>query len=263
MIDLSIVIPCYNEASRNNLLHRLNTLYNYMRYDTDIRFELIFVNDGSTDDTYATLNEFVQNNDGNVQISIISYDKNVGKGYALKQGIEKAEGVYTLMIDADLNIPLDNIQSFYKCICSDENPDLIVGNRINNYNTNITRKFLTKSARFCTTKIIGLKNSGDTQCGFKMFSTSKVQSILRYIKSDRWLLDIELILYMQTIDGQVKYIDVESKNNLPSTINNAEALITSMKELFYIMMYRNQTIHQIQERGDELWDDEITAEHSI
>jgi dolichyl-phosphate beta-glucosyltransferase len=252
MIDLSIVIPCYNEANRKNLIRRLNKIYNYMTYHTDIEFELIFVNDGSTDNTIAMLNEFAQHKTDNVEISIISYERNIGKGFALKQGISKAKGLYTLMTDADLSIPLKNIRRFYDYIIDTDNPQLVIGNRTNEYNKNTTRKLLTMSAKICTKKLIGIHESGDTQCGFKMFPTNEVQSILDFINSDRWLFDIELILYMQALGEKIKYIDVKSRNNLPSTINNKEAITTSIKELLMIMAYKNSTISYIAERKNDL-----------
>ena len=251
MADLSIVMPCYNEASRKNFEYRLNKLYSYMLDDTDIEFELILVNDGSTDNTLEVLEKFAKDKGNFVIVDVISYDKNVGKGYALKQGISHARGTYTLMIDADLNIPLKNIQKFYNYIQIATLHHLVIGNRTNEYNKSPIRKFLTKSAKICTKKLIGIKKNGDTQCGFKMFTTDRVQSILKYIKSDRWLFDIELILYMQALGEKVRYIDVKSRNELPSTINSREALFTSIKELLIILRYKNQTIYKIKKRRNK------------
>ena len=242
--DLSIVIPCYNENSRGNFQYRLDKLISFMCENTNIDFEIILVNDGSTDDTLKVIKYYEDNYEF---VKVITYKKNVGKSHALKQGIRRAVGDYTLMMDADLNVPLKNINKFYNYISKATLHHLVIAVRTNKYeNRSSARKFLSRMAHLSTSILLGIPNIKDTQCGFKMFKTDKAVRILPCIRSKRWLFDIELILYMQAQGIKVRTYDVKAREDVPSTINSMEALKSSIKELLMIVFTRRSTIKQIQ-----------------
>ena len=170
--DLSIVIPCYNENSRGNFQYRLDKLISFMCENTNIDFEIILVNDGSTDDTLKVIKYYEDNYEF---VKVITYKKNIGKSHALKQGIKRAVGDYTLMMDADLNVPLKNINKFYNYISKATLHHLVIAVRTNKYeNRSSARKFLSRMAHLSTSILLGIPNIKDTQCGFKMFKTDKL-----------------------------------------------------------------------------------------
>ena len=240
--DLSIVIPCYNESSRGKFQQRIDKLISFMQDRTSLDFEIIFVDDGSTDDTL----EILKSNEREF-IKIVSYRDNIGKAYALKRGINIAEGKYTLMMDADLYVPLEQIKRFYSYVSGAiyQHLAIAVRSRDTDKVKSLPRKFLSKAAHLSAKVLLGIPDVDDTQCGFKMFNTANVRKILPFMKSERWLFDIELIIYMQALGNRTKCFNVTIQEDMPSTINSFEALKSSIRELLVIMMTRRNTVKQI------------------
>ena len=232
-MKLSVVIPCYNEASRGDFKKRINDVIEYLKDCSSISsFEVICVNDGSTDNTLNILQNF-----GN-SITLIS-NKNKGKGYSLKCGFEICTGELCLMMDADLSVPLEYIEQFYLELV--ENKDLaLIGSRrcegakITNEQS-IIRRGIGKISRFITQKILGL-DIIDTQCGFKMTRSKYIKEILGNIHSNRWLFDIELLIYLQNKGVKLVEVPVSWGTELESTLRSFNAVITSSYELIVILL---------------------------
>ena len=117
---LSIIVPAYNEGRRIDFL--MTTLLKFLP-QTSLSYEIILVDDGSSDDTYQLAYHYQKNN-----ISIIKNNKNYGKGYAIKVGVEKAQGKYILFMDADLSTSLEEISPFLSCLEKDQ-ADIVIGTR--------------------------------------------------------------------------------------------------------------------------------------
>lgn len=232
-MKLSVVIPCYNEASRGSFKKRIEDVLKYLKECESISsFEVICVNDGSTDDTLNILQNF-----GN-SIILISHN-NKGKGYSLKRGFEICTGELCLMMDADLSVPLEYIEQFYLELKENKNLALIGSRRcdgaqiLNEQST--IRRFIGKISRFITQKILGL-DIIDTQCGFKMTRSKYVKEILGNIHSNRWLFDIELLIYLQSKNIKLIEIPVSWGTELESTLRSFNAVITSAWEIIVILV---------------------------
>lgn len=232
-MKLSVVIPCYNEASRGNFKKRIEDVLKYLKECESISsFEVICVNDGSTDDTLNILQNF-----GN-SIILISHN-NKGKGYSLKRGFEICTGELCLMMDADLSVPLEYIEQFYLELKENKNLALIGSRRcdgaqILNEQSSV-RRGIGKISRFITQKILGL-DIIDTQCGFKMTRSKYVKEILGNIHSNRWLFDIELLIYLQSKNIKLIEIPVSWGTELESTLRSFNAVITSAWEIIVILV---------------------------
>lgn len=232
-MKLSVVIPCYNEASRGNFKKRIEDVLKYLKECESISsFEVICVNDGSTDDTLNILQNF-----GN-SIILISHN-NKGKGYSLKRGFEICTGELCLMMDADLSVPLEYIEQFYLELKENKNLALIGSRRcdgaqILNEQSSV-RRGIGKISRFITQKILGL-DIIDTQCGFKMTRSKYVKEILGNIHSNRWLIDIELLIYLQSKNIKLIEIPVSWGTELESTLRSFNAVITSAWEIIVILV---------------------------
>lgn len=232
-MKLSVVIPCYNEASRGNFKKRIEDVLKYLKECESISsFEVICVNDGSTDDTLNILQNF-----GN-SIILISHN-NKGKGYSLKRGFEICTGELCLMMDADLSVPLEYIEQFYLELKENKNLALIGSRRcdgaqILNEQSSV-RRGIGKISRFITQKILGL-DIIDTQCGFKMTRSKYVKEILGNIHSNRWLFDIELLIYLQSKNIKLIEIPVSWGTELESTLRSFNAVIASAWEIIVILV---------------------------
>lgn len=232
-MKLSVVIPCYNEASRGNFKKRIEDVLKYLKECESISsFEVICVNDGSTDDTLNILQNF-----GN-SIILISHN-NRGKGYSLKRGFEICTGELCLMMDADLSVPLEYIEQFYLELRENKNLALIGSRRCDGAQIlkeqGTIRRGIGKISRFITQKILGL-DIIDTQCGFKMTRSKYVKEILGNIHSNRWLFDIELLVYLQNKNIKLVEVPVSWGTELESTLRSFNAVITSAWEILVILV---------------------------
>lgn len=118
-IKISIIIPAFNEGE--SILKVLNRIHETIKKDAN--FEIIVVNDGSTDNTLRILEE-----NKSLYNKIITYETNYGKGNAVKKGLEISEGEYIFFQDADLEYDPIELNKFLKLINQFE-PDLIIGSR--------------------------------------------------------------------------------------------------------------------------------------
>ena len=120
-ILISILIPSFNEEK--TILNVLNRISKTM--DSSINYEVVIINDGSTDNTLKLLEQ-----NKNLYNQLITYERNYGKGNAIKKGLEASKGKYIFFQDADLEYDPIDINKFTKLINRFE-PDLIIGSRFN------------------------------------------------------------------------------------------------------------------------------------
>lgn len=118
---LSVIIPCYNEAE-NITTYKINLFPHLDQLQTD--YEVIFVNDGSTDETLKELKKIKTTHPD--KINIVSYDKNKGLGGGLRAGITEAKGKLTTTLDADLTFHPNQIKNLLTCF-NKSSCDCIIG----------------------------------------------------------------------------------------------------------------------------------------
>ena len=120
---LSVIIPVYNESKR---VYKLTKILKYLGRNT-FRTEIIVVNDGSKDNTLLKLKNLTSKKlQKNLNVKIISYRKNKGKGYAIKKGVLKARGKHRLFLDIDLSTPISEFQKFLTHLGK---YDILIGSR--------------------------------------------------------------------------------------------------------------------------------------
>jgi len=188
MEQLSIVIPCYNEEKR--IEKTLKIIKDYCEHNIS-KYEIILVNDGSTDNTGILLDKY-----RNDKIKVLTFYGNCGKGAAVKKGIETSEYNYILFTDADNSTPIEQIEKLYPFI---QNNDIVIGSREIDSSSvivsqHIGRKFIGWCFRQLYYLLLGLKIK-DTQCGFKLFRRENALKIFNEMKIERWAFDVE-ILYL-------------------------------------------------------------------
>ena len=102
MLNVSIIIPLYNEEKR--IKKNLPALNIFLKKNKSKKVELIFVSDGSLDNTNKIIEKYVNENSKKFKLNFIKYKKNIGKGFAVKSGVLAAKNKWILICDADLSV---------------------------------------------------------------------------------------------------------------------------------------------------------------
>lgn len=194
--EFSIIIPAFNES-----LRIIPTLEKTSKYFSarNSSFEIIVVNDGSTDATQSVVKEFIRKQP---EVSIISFDKNTGKGAAVRTGMLEAKGTYLLFQDADGATPIEEFDKLFNAIST---ADIAIGSRAlysddTKVITNLHRKLLGRIFNFLA-NICAAPGILDTQCGFKLFKAESAKKIFPLQRLNGFSFDVE-VLY---IAGQLGY----------------------------------------------------------
>ena len=178
-MNISVVIPLFNE--KESLPELTSWIDRVMKANT-FTYEIILVNDGSTDGSWDTIKELAESNRN---IHGISFRRNYGKSAALYCGFEKAEGDVVFTMDADLQDSPDEIPEMYRMIMED-GYDLVSGwkqhRKDNTFTKNIPSKLYNATAR-CITGI----RLHDMNCGLKAYRREVVKSIEVYGEMHRYI----------------------------------------------------------------------------
>lgn len=175
MIDLSFVIPVFNEEHTLKELHA-----KILENIGDRDYEIIFINDGSTDNSYSVLKEIAEYYRN---VKIINFRRNFGKSAALQAGFNKAQGEIVITMDADLQDDPAEIPRFIQKI--NEGYDLVAGWKKHRKDP-ISKKIPSKIFNTATSLIFKLKLH-DYNCGFKAYRKEVVKSIDIYGELHRYI----------------------------------------------------------------------------
>lgn len=177
-MDISVVIPLYNEdESLPELTAEIKAVMEANGYD----YEIIMVDDGSTDRSWAVLNELRA---VNPRIKGIRFQRNYGKSAALQVGFQKAQGDVVFTMDADLQDRPQHIPEFYKMI-KEEGYDLVSGWKQKRKDP-ITKTIPTKLYN-AVNRIVNGVSLHDMNCGFKAYRRQVVKSIEVYGEMHRYI----------------------------------------------------------------------------
>lgn len=178
-MDISVVIPLFNEEESLPELHawiqRVMAANNYS-------YEIIFVNDGSTDRSWNIIEELSRKDDN---VKGIKFRRNYGKSPALYCGFKEAQGNVVITMDADLQDSPDEIPGLYKMI-TEEHYDLVSGYKQKRYDP-ITKTIPTKLFNATARKISGIHNLHDFNCGLKAYRRDVVKNIEVYGEMHRYI----------------------------------------------------------------------------
>tara|TARA_B100001250_G_scaffold369640_1_gene353256 strand:- start:197 stop:916 length:720 start_codon:yes stop_codon:yes gene_type:complete len=206
MLDLSIVIPIYNEETR--LQKSLPEIKKFLEQNKKNRIEIIFVSDGSNDNTNLIVEKFKSKKNKKLKIKLIKYKKNIGKGYAVKKGILKAKNSWILICDIDLSVHPNQFKIWYNKNLLKSKKEAYYGSREHNKSKIKASKYRVFLGYFFKKLIRFLFhiNLSDTQCGFKVFNKYYSKKIFRKIKSYRFAFDVELTILLNK--NKIKIIEL-------------------------------------------------------
>lgn len=178
-MDISIVIPLYNEAES---LPELTAWIERVMNENKFSYEIIFINDGSTDNSWNVIEQLHENNP---HIHGIKFRRNYGKSPALYCGFERAQGDVVITMDADLQDSPDEIPILYKMI-TQEHYDLVSGYKQKRYDP-LSKTIPTKLFNATARIVSGIKNLHDFNCGLKAYRNEVVKSIEVYGDMHRYI----------------------------------------------------------------------------
>jgi glycosyltransferase involved in cell wall biosynthesis len=178
-MDISVVIPLYNEEES---LPELFAWIQRVMMQNSFSYEVIFVNDGSTDRSWQVIEELAAQND---TVKGIKFRRNHGKSPALYCGFEKAQGDVVITMDADLQDSPDEIPELYRMITEDKY-DLVSGYKKKRYDP-LSKTIPTKLFNATARAVSGIKNLHDFNCGLKAYRKDVIKNIEVYGEMHRYI----------------------------------------------------------------------------
>lgn len=231
-LNLSIVIPAYNEEKRLGQTIPKVVAYAQRRRG---RFEIIVVDDGSQDGTSRTTQELAARYP---TVRLITLSRNRGKGAAVKAGVLEASGSYVVFIDADLSIPiieLDKLLERHERGIS----DIAIGSRwVEGAEIELPQRWIRRIAGrlfSLATKCVAIRGIADTQCGFKSMTRDAAQKIFPWMTSPTAIFDVEMLMIATQKGFRISEVPVkcshEPETRIPLNIRYA---VRMFLELFRI-----------------------------
>ena len=226
MKELSIILPAYNEESciETNLRQLKETLDTF-----DIDYEIIIVDDGSTDGTLSKVG-----NCESADIKALSYGRNRGKGYAIHHGMLNSNGKYKLFMDVVLSTSLDALGKFLELIRSGQH-DVLIGDRKSKSSRleikqPFYRIFFGRGFTLLASLLIG-RDINDFTCGFKMYTKEASDIIFKRQRIFNWAFDAELIYIAVAHDLRVHEIPVTWRHHGDSKVRLFRDITHSLHSL--------------------------------
>lgn len=226
-MDISIVIPAYNEEKRiRKTLNKVIAFFDEQHLD----YEIVVVSDGSKDKTC----EIVENY-GSKRVKLVSVFQNHGKGFGVNRGVANAKGEKILFIDADNSTP---IQQFHDLDQHTDEFDVVIGSRyLHDSKIELKQPWIriigSRVGNLLIQAMI-LPGFSDTQCGFKLFKKEAAKRIFQRQTIWRWGFDMEILYIAKKLGYKIKQVPVSWFNDERSKIQSFKTFLTTFTELLKI-----------------------------
>ena len=180
-MDISVIVPLYNEDESIKELY--DWIVRVMR-ENNFTYEIIFINDGSTDRSWDVISELSAEHE---EVKGIKFRRNYGKSPALYCGFREAQGEVVITMDADLQDSPDEIPELYRMIV-DDGYDLVSGYKMNRKKGDpLSKTIPTKLFNATARKVSGIKNLHDFNCGLKSYRKEVIKNIEVYGEMHRYI----------------------------------------------------------------------------
>ncbi len=178
-MDISVIVPLFNEAES---LPELYAWIQRVMNENKFSYEVIFVNDGSTDNSWQVIQDLKAKSEN---VRAIRFRRNYGKSPALFCGFERAEGEVVITMDADLQDSPDEIPELYRMVMED-GYDLVSGWKQKRYDNALTKNIPSKIYNATARRVTGLKLH-DMNCGLKAYRKEVIKNIEVYGEMHRYI----------------------------------------------------------------------------
>lgn len=245
-VTYSVIIPAYNEAER--IGPTLERALAYFADHPELGVEVLIVDDGSADGTAALIETWQAKSK---YIRLLSHEKNMGKGWAVRTGMLAATGEYVLFMDADGSTDISNIEKLRDGLRG--GADMAIGSRdvagseIRKHQP-FVRETMGKAFSFLA-RVLAIPEVADTTCGFKLFKKSVVEPLFGRQTVGGWAFDVE-ILYLATKMGyEVAEVPVDWTDSPNSRVSLARVVLPTLLDLLRIRFIhrsvgQSKTAHQ-------------------
>ena len=197
---LSIIVPAYNEANR--ITESLKGICHYLA-QKPYTYEILIVDDGSTDNTLEVCRAFAANQPS---LKVIHYPVNQGKGFAVRTGMMEAAGENLLLCDADLATPMEELDKFWDY--RNDGFGIVIASRpLKESHLVRHQPFYREWAGRAFNHVVqtfAVKGIHDTQCGFKLFSRETARAIFPICFLKGWAFDMEVLHLAQRMGFRIK-----------------------------------------------------------
>ena len=236
-VKLSIIIPAYNEEDR--IIHTLDASLEFLNQQ-NFESEIIVVSDGGTDHTRSVVEGF--DSRSRVDLRVIEYHPNRGKGYAVRTGMLAGSGDMLLFMDADYAVPIEEITKAFKLI--ESGFDIAMGSRAIAGATvidhqNCYREFSAKLYNLIQMAYLGIFYK-DTQCGFKIFTKTAAQRLFSRQKLSSVIFDPEILWLAKKAGYRVAEFPVSWRH-----VGNSRIQYDSLKKSLFVFqeLFRIRKLH--------------------
>lgn len=241
-IKVSIILPFYNESKIVEEIFKEVFLFSEENKD----YEFIFVNDGSTDNTLELLGKILSNSKTK-RIKIVSYKNNLGKGYAIRKGVEYAFGEFICFTDSDLAYSLDHLKLLVEKL---KYYDLAIGCRnlspLNEEKISMMRFIVGRGYNILTRIFFGFGNF-DTQAGIKGFKKEVAKELFSKQKMNNYSFDVEIIYLAKKKGYSIGMIPATLSKNHKNRISKVSVVRDSLSMFFDLIKIKLNDFGKIYE----------------
>jgi dolichyl-phosphate beta-glucosyltransferase len=229
-LDLSIVIPAYNESARiGATLRSVVDCIRARRW----RAQVLVVNDGSTDSTPEIVRAFQA---GAPEVLLMENPGNRGKGYSVRTGMLAAQTPVVMFTDSDLSAPIEEAERLLAAIAG--GADIAIGSRWlesgrQTHRQPLYRQLFGRCFNFVTRAVMGLPFA-DTQCGFKAFTRQAAQTVFQLQTIERWGFDPEILFIALKRGFRVVEVPVSWAHDERSRMSYLKDGLQMLKEIALI-----------------------------
>ncbi|HMJ40600.1 MAG TPA: dolichyl-phosphate beta-glucosyltransferase [Verrucomicrobiae bacterium] len=224
---LSIVVPCYNEEQR--LPRTIEQVERYLD-DKNLDYELILVDDGSTDGTRLIMDAAAERNQF---VRLEALPQNRGKGRALAEGVASARGSEILVTDADLSTPIEELEKLQAQL--DQGAGVAIASRALRasrveVSQPIYRVLMGKVFNLLVQAVL-LPGIWDTQCGFKLFRADVAHDAFSRLTTDGFGYDPEVLYRAKQLGVKIAEVPVIWRNSAPTKVSPIKSSIDMFKHV--------------------------------
>ena len=219
--SLSIIFPVYNEELR--LKSSFNHIKSFLKKKKKFKTEIIFSDDGSQDNSYNLIVQFIKSFKSNkkIKIKVVKLKKNLGKGGALKMGVKSAKSSWILTSDIDMSVSLFQLTNWLDQKLINKKNFVYFGSRKHEKSIvkkKIFRNILGNIMGFLISTLLNIKIK-DTQCGYKLYEKKIGKLIFSKLKTFDFNHDLEIILLLKSKNIKIKELPVKWTHMNNSSLN--------------------------------------------